>query len=122
MLTFILEPEVRTGNQVDNCARHPNFTWLCAALHTLSQMYSYARHVVAAAFDFTRVEACPNLEAQLLESLPNCAGALHSSCRAVEHGEDAVTGVLHQLSSVTAKLALDGAVVAFEEFLPRSIP
>ena len=70
MLTFILEPEVRTGNQVDNCPRHPNFTWFRKALHTLSQMHSYARHVVAAAFDFTRMEACPNLQPQLLKSLP----------------------------------------------------
>lgn len=36
VLTLILEPEVRTGNQVDNCPRHPNFTWLRAALHALS--------------------------------------------------------------------------------------
>lgn len=63
VLTFFLETQVRSGNQVDDCPGHEDLTWLGSALHTLSQMHGYAGYVFAAAFDFTRVEACPNLQA-----------------------------------------------------------
>lgn len=121
VLAFVLEPEVRSGNQVDNSPRDADLTWFGAALHALSQMHGYAGHVVAAAFDFARVKAGPNLQPQLLECFPDCASALHGSCRAVEDSKDAVTSVLHQVSSISAKLALNDPVVAFEEFLPRVI-
>lgn len=66
VLTHALEAQVRSGNQVDDCPGHENLAWLGSTLDTLSQMHGYSRYVFAAAFDFTRVEACSNLHAQLL--------------------------------------------------------
>jgi len=66
MLTFVRETQLRSGNQVDDCPGHKDLTWLGSALHALGQMHGYAGYVFATAFDFTRMQARPDLHAQLL--------------------------------------------------------
>ncbi len=61
VLAPVVEAEIRSGNQVHDGSGYEDLTWLCSALDTLSQMYSYAGHVLSPSFNFTRMEACSNL-------------------------------------------------------------
>lgn len=63
LLASILETQTRSGNQVDDCPGHEDLTWLGSTLHTLSQVHGHTGYVFAAAFDFTRMETHPNLQA-----------------------------------------------------------
>lgn len=61
VLAQVVETEVRSGNQVHDRSGNEDLTWLCSTLYALSQMYSYAGHVLTPSFNFTRMEACSDL-------------------------------------------------------------
>ncbi len=84
-------------------------------------MYSYPETSHPSS-NFTRMEACSDLKAELLYGFSDCASALHGSGGSVEYGQHAVTGLLYKMSSITPELALDCSVVVLEEILPRSVP
>jgi hypothetical protein len=68
--------------------------------YPLCNVHGDAPDVLPAPFDFAGMNPGPNVDSDGPDALDDALGAAHGATGAVERGEDAVAGVLHQPPAV----------------------
>src|SRR5207247_6552789 len=84
-------------------------------------VHCHAGDFVVHEFALARVQAGTYFESQLRHRLNDCAGASDRPCRAVEGGEEAITGGVHLPAAEARELAPDNRVVVPEQLTPGAI-
>jgi hypothetical protein len=106
-----LKPEPAAGNEVGHRPRDEHLAWSSERRHSRSNVYGDAADIVSAPLDLAGMYASPNLDPDGADVLDDGLGAAYGATRAVERGEDAVAGVLHEPPAVPFEFSREHAVV-----------
>jgi hypothetical protein len=77
--------------------------------------------ILAPDLDFTGVQSCPQGQPHLLSGGAECERATHRPAGPIEGRQNAVAGILHQISTVPADYLLCELVVIIEQAAPALV-
>ena len=118
----ICKTKPRTGHQLAHRAGHQDFPWRRQVHDPRCYVNGDATDISSVPLDLAGMNACANLEAQLLNHVPDGPSTADRSSRAAEYREEPVPsgGDLATLKPVN--FAAGASVVFGEKFAPGVIP
>ena len=122
VLTTVFEGEVRAGHEIDDRPGHQNVAGSGEAADPLGDVHRDPGHVVVAKLDLPDVNSGPDVQAELVERIPDGQSALEGPGRGIEGCEGAVAGALHQPPGEAPDLAFGHLVVLIESLFPGPVP
>ena len=119
--TALAKLEARSRNQILDRARDEHLAGLRRLRHTGTDVDGDSAYLAVHQLALAGVEARAYLQAELCYRLRDGAGAADRPSRAVEAGEEAVTGGVKLLTVVADELPTDDSVVPLEELAPGPV-
>src|SRR6266478_6681471 len=118
----ICEAQAGARHQIFDRGRHDHLARSGGVHHAGGNVHPDARHVLAPELYLAGMESGADLDAERLHAGRDRLGATDGARRAVEGGQDAVAGVLHQPPTIPLQLSTDEGVVLVEEIFPPPVP